>query len=156
MSTPPQYTSRAGLHDEEAPPPYSPPQKLTTTHQSSPPGHDAQPQLNGDLPFAQELHPSSSAHPATYTRPRDTQSAYQQTAAVLGTSPPGARKSRWQQLKDDNERRKAKKVHVTHDQAARLLGHDEEWLREREMGEGRNAYVRHSWVTKDDRYCAVM
>jgi hypothetical protein len=32
--------------------------------------------------------------------------------------------------------------HVTHEQAAELMGHDEKWLKEREMAEGWGEWVR--------------
>jgi hypothetical protein len=43
-------------------------------------------------------------------------------------------------------------MHVTHEQAARMIGRDEEWLKERGMGiEGENR-----WVKKGSGGCAAM
>jgi hypothetical protein len=68
------------------------------------------------------------------------------------SSSESSKRSRWQQLKQENEERKAKRKHVTHEQAAKLVGHDEEWLNEREMGkDGENG-----WVKKGSGGCAVM
>lgn len=57
----------------------------------------------------------------------------------------------WQKLKEENEARKAKKKHVTHEQAAKMLGHDEEWQRERNMGSsGKDGWERDP--IKEDRW----
>lgn len=57
----------------------------------------------------------------------------------------------WQKLKEENEARKAKNKHVTHEQAARVLGHGKEWQRERDMGsDGKNRWVRDP--IREDRW----
>jgi hypothetical protein len=55
-------------------------------------------------------------------------------------------------LKQENGERKARKQHVTHEQAAKMVGHDEEWLNERDMGKDKE----NGWVKKGSGGCAVM
>jgi hypothetical protein len=111
------------------------------TEHDPPPPYTQRPtkRVDSDLPFVQELQQSSSAHPSTFTLPREDPSST-------------ARLSRWDQLKADNEERKAKKTHVTHEQAARMVGHDKVWLEERGMGKG----GENGWVKKGSGGCVVM
>lgn len=75
------------------------------------------------------------------TIPREDQYAQKHTSFSPPSEPP--KKSRWQRLKRDNQDRKAKKMHVTHEEAARMVGDDEEWLKERAMGkDGGNGWVK--------------
>ncbi|EAT88721.1 hypothetical protein SNOG_03516 [Parastagonospora nodorum SN15] len=90
--------------------------------------------------------------PPPYTTTQSTSSQLQtqqltsNTSCVQHTQPSSnesKKQSRWQRLKQDNQDRKAKKKHVTHEEAARMVGHDEDWLKERAMGkEGENGWVK--------------
>jgi hypothetical protein len=104
---------------EDAPPPYTPTQSTSSQLQTQ--------QLTNNTSSGQDTQPSSKSLPHTSLSP------YSESK----------KKTRWQCLKQDNQDRKAKKKHVTHEEAARMVGHDEEWLKKRAMGkQGENGWVR--------------
>lgn len=141
MSTPPPYTSRINL-PKEALPPYS----STQTSASQLPRHSEQ-STHGSRSCIQESQPETP----TYLAPlHDKQHSHHRTPS--SSSSGSSKKSRWRQLKQENEERKARTLHVTHEQAANILGHDKEWLREREMAQ----YGENRWVQKGSGGCVVM
>jgi hypothetical protein len=143
MSTLPAYTSQTTLH-EVAPPPYS------STPSQQPRSQQQLQQTSGkEETFTQESQPDASANQITPQHDSHVNTHHRTTSSSsTGTS----KKSRWQKLKQENEERKAKMQHVTHEQAAELMGHDEKWLKEREMGkDGENG-----WVKTGGGGCVVM
>jgi hypothetical protein len=154
MSTPPGYISRTVPHDDP-PPPYSRRQERTTSPLRTQPqqlqssNHD---QEIDDRPIVEYYRPSACAisQPSTLsaiepTHSRNSSDSSSQLSAVT-------RKTRWQRFKEENEQRKAKTLHVTHEQAAQMVGRDEEWLKERGMGKG----GEHGWVRKGEDEYVVM
>ncbi|KAH5511309.1 hypothetical protein HBI37_016280 [Parastagonospora nodorum] len=111
-------STQTALHDD-VPPPYTTTQSTSSQLQTQ--------QLTNNTSCVQHTQPSSKSMPHT----------------TLSASSESKEKSRWQRLKQDNQDRKAKKKHVTHEEAARMVGHDEDWLKERAMGkEGENGWVK--------------
>jgi hypothetical protein len=150
MSTPLEYTSCTVPHDHP-PPPYSRTSEPTATTPSS--THLQQSQRSSqDTSLVEDYGQSAWARPHTCTLPiiepsysRNSSESSNQFSAVT-------EKSRWQRRKEENEVRKAKTLHVTHEQAAKMVGRDEEWLKERGMGKtGEN-----QWVRKGNSGCVVM
>jgi hypothetical protein len=150
MSTPLEYTSRTVPHDGP-PPPYSRKPEPTATTPSS--THLQQSQRSSqDTPLVEDHGQSAWARPHTCTLPiiepsysRNSSESSNQFSAVT-------QKSQWQRLKEENEVRTAKTLHVTHEQAAETVGRDEEWLKERGIG----TTGENQWVRKGNSGCVVM
>jgi hypothetical protein len=154
MSTPP-YTSRTVPRDDP-PPPYSrgPEQTTTTPSQTQPQqlqcnNHE---QTIDDRPIVEYYGPSACANSNTSTLPIIEPTHSRKSSESSSQNSATTRKTRWQRIKEENEQRKAKTLHVTHEQAAQMVGRDEEWLRERGMGKGEE----HRWVRKGEGGCVVM
>lgn len=152
---------------EDAPPYTGPRRQSHTRRAQTPPEHQSpEPTLNEpdpDFPYLRDL--SSTGQPFTFALPPQVPSTsmYRECRAMLDPSAAendapllnNSRKSMWRRLKAENELRKARVIHVTHEQAAALLGHDEAWERERQMGRtGADGWERNPYA--DDRWCVIM
>lgn len=162
MTDGPSSNERRIYHDGQPPPPYTavptprynrplgsaPPQNTSQFHTTT----NEQTGIGTCLPFVPESPQASS--PCIHSPPidRDTSASSSSSKA----------QSRWQQLKQENEERKAKNQFVTHEQAAMMSGHDRRGFR---LYEDRDGEFREQWereVTRrqhggyDDRLCCVM
>ncbi|KAH7402084.1 hypothetical protein DE146DRAFT_454836 [Phaeosphaeria sp. MPI-PUGE-AT-0046c] len=122
----PSYRPPTAPSNEDLPLYTTPHRQLNTQEVQAPPGY-------------QRLAPhlSSSQSTSTYRECRALLDPNAEASPLANNS----RKSTWQRLKEENEARKARTVHVTHEQAAAMLGHDEEWHRERQ-----------GWATSRERW----
>ncbi|KAF2832568.1 hypothetical protein CC86DRAFT_91292 [Ophiobolus disseminans] len=144
MSKSEQQNERASMHDD-APPAYTPIETPHYTHaHGCEPAHGVENsqtktspkrRLDADFPWVKELSQPSS--PCIYEPHHD------HTSSATSSSSPSTLKSKWRQLKRDNEERKAKHRNITHEQAAHMSGHDD--LGFKISGESKGGMTREQW-----------